>query len=205
MLSNFHVLVGIEDYSISIEHWGEVALSQRWLVWKSKCFLLFLPISRAKRIMCGHSYNRFAYTTLVVVHSVVSDSLQPHGLQLASLPRPSPSSGAFANSCSLSQWFYPTSSSSVIPFSSCLQSFPGSGSFHMSRLFASGGQSIGVSASASGLPVNIQDWFPLGLTGLISSWQSKGLSRVQFPYFNHRVPVHKMGQMMSISQSTCEL
>ena len=81
------------------------------------------------------------------------------------------------NSCPLSQWCHPTVSSSVGPFSSCLQSFPESGSFPMSQFFASGGQSIGVSASASVLPMNIQDWFPWGLTGMISS-QSKGLSRV---------------------------
>ena len=110
-------------------------------------------------------------------HSVVSNSLQPHGRQRAKLPCPSPTPGAYTNSCPLSQWSHPTISSSVIPFSSCLQSFPASGSFQMSQLFAWGGQSIGVSASASVLPMNIQDWFPLGLTGLISLL-SKGLSRV---------------------------
>ena len=93
------------------------------------------------------------------------------------LPCLSPTSGAYSNSCPLSQWCHPTISSSVIPFSSCLQSFPASGSFQMSRFFASGSQSIGVSASASVLPMNIQDWFPLGLTDWISL-QSKGLSRV---------------------------
>ena len=91
--------------------------------------------------------------------------LRPHGLQHARLPCPSPNSGACSNSCPLSQWCHSTISSSVIPFSSCPQSFPASGSFLMSRLFASGGQSIGVSASAWVLPMNIQDWFPLGLTG----------------------------------------
>ena len=109
--------------------------------------------------------------------SVVSDFLWPHGLQHARLPSPSPSPGACSNSCSLSGWCHPTVSSSVIPFSSCLQSFPASGSFPVSQPFASGGQSIGASASASVLPMNIQDWFPLGLTDLISL-QSKGLSRV---------------------------
>ena len=111
------------------------------------------------------------------VHSVVSDSLRPHGLQHARLPYPSPSPGACSNSCPLSRWCRPTIFSSVIPFSSCLQSFPASGSFQMSQFFAWGGQSFGVSASASVLPMNIQDWFPLGLTGWISL-QSKGLSRV---------------------------
>ena len=112
---------------------------------------------------------------LLVSCSVVSDSLQPHGVQHARLPRPSPSSRACSNSCPLSWWCHPTISSSVVPFSSRLQSFPASGTFPMSWLFSSGDQSVG--ASASVLPMNIQDWFPLGLTGLVS-WQSKGLSRV---------------------------
>ena len=103
----------------------------------------------------------------------VFNSLRPHGLQHARLPCPSPTPGACSNSCPLSQWCHPTISSSVIPFSSCLQSFPSSGSFPMSQFFASGGQSIEVSASASVPPMNIQDWFPLGLTGWISL-QSKG-------------------------------
>ena len=91
---------------------------------------------------------------------------------------PCPSTpGVHSNSCSLSQWCHPTISSSVIPFSSCLQCFPSSGSFKMSQFITLGGQSIGVSASASVLPMNIQVWFPLGWTGWIS-WQSKGLSRV---------------------------
>ena len=110
-------------------------------------------------------------------HSVVSSSFKPHGLQHARLPCPSPTPGACSNSCPWSQWCHPTISSSVIPFSFCFQSFPASESFPMSRFFASGGQSIGVSASASVLPMNIQDWFPLRLTGLIFL-QSKGLSRV---------------------------
>ena len=109
--------------------------------------------------------------------SVMSSSLQPHGLQHARLPCPLPNPGACSNLCPLSPWCHPTISSSVIPFSSWLQSFPASGSFPVSQFFASGGQSIGASASASVLPMNIQDWFPLGWTGWISL-QSKGLSRV---------------------------
>ena len=101
----------------------------------------------------------------------------PHSLQHTRLLCPSPSPGVFSNSWPLSQWCHPTILSSVIPFSSCSQSFPASGSFPMSWLFASGGQSIGASALASVLPMNIQGWFPLRLTGLISL-QSKGLSRV---------------------------
>ena len=110
-------------------------------------------------------------------HSVVSNSLQPNELQHTRPPCPSPTPGVHPNQCPLSRWCHPTISSSVIPFSSCLQSFPASGSCPVSQLFPSGGQSIGVSASASILPMNIQDWFPLGLTGWISL-QSKGLSRV---------------------------
>ena len=109
--------------------------------------------------------------------SVMSDSLWPHGLQHAGFPCPSLSPGACSNSCPLSQWCHPTVSSSVVPFSSFLQSFPASGSFQVSQFFASGGRSTRVSASASVLPMNIQDWFLLGLTGLISLL-SKGLSRV---------------------------
>ena len=106
--------------------------------------------------------------------SVLSDSLGLHGLQHAKLPCPSPTLRACLNSCPSSRWCHPTISSCVDPFSSCLQSFPASGSFPRS---GSGGQSIGISTSTSVLPVNIQDWFPLGLTGLISL-QSKGLSRI---------------------------
>ena len=102
-------------------------------------------------------------------------SLQPHGLQHTRLPCPSLSPGACSNSCPLSQWCHPTISSSVVPFSSCLQSSPTSGSFPMSQFFPSGGQSIGASASASVLPMNTQGWFHLGWTGWISL-QSKGLS-----------------------------
>ena len=114
------------------------------------------------------------------VHSsclVVSDSLQPHGLQHPRPPCPSPTARAYLNPCPLSWWCHPTISSSVIPFSSCPQSFPPSGSFQMSQLFISGGQRIGFSASTSVLPMNIQDWSPLDWTGWISL-QSKGLSRV---------------------------
>ena len=110
-------------------------------------------------------------------HSVVSDSLQPYGLQHTRPPCPLPTPGVYSNSCPLSRWCHPTNSSSVIPFSSCLQSFPASGSFQTSQFFASGAQSIGVSASVSVLPMNIQDWFPSGWTGWMSL-QSKGLSRV---------------------------
>ena len=114
---------------------------------------------------------------LLFSHLVMSDSLWPHGLQHARISCPSPSSRACSNSCPFSRWCHPTILSSVIPFSCYLQSFPASESFAVNQLFASGGQSTGGSALASVLPMNIQDWFPLGLTGLISL-QSKGLSRI---------------------------
>ena len=110
-------------------------------------------------------------------HSVMFDSLQSHRLQHARPPCPSPTPRTYSNSCTWHWWCDLTISSSIIPFSTCLQSFPASGPFPMNRFFASGGQSIEVSASISVLPMNIQDWFPLGLTGLISL-QSKRLSRV---------------------------
>ena len=117
------------------------------------------------------------YSSLQFSHSVVSDSLQPHELQHPRPPCPSPTPGVYPNPCLSSQWCHPAISSSVIPFSSCPQSFPESGSFQMSQFFASGSQSIRVSASKSVLPMNTRDWSPLGWTGWISL-QSKGLSRV---------------------------
>ena len=127
--------------------------------------------------------------------SVMSNSLRPHGLQHARPPCPSPTPRIYSNSCPLSQWCHPVISSSVIPFSSCPQSFPASGSFPMSKFFPSGGESIGVSASASVLPMNIQDWFPLGWTGWISL-QSMGLSRV---FSNTTVQKHQFfGAQLSL-------
>ena len=130
------------------------------------------PPTHVQTRRCTHTLSSVQFS-----RSVVSDSLQPHGLQHARPPCPSPTPGVHSNSCPLSGWCHPIISSSVIPFSSSLQSFPASGSFPMSQFFASGGQIIGVSASASVLPMNIQDWFPLGWTGWISL-KSKGLSRV---------------------------
>ena len=127
--------------------------------------------------------------------SVVSDFLQPHEPQHAKPPCPSPTPRVYPNSCPLSQWCHPTISSSVIPFSSCLQSFPTSGSHIMSQFFASGGQNIGVSASTSVLPMNTQDWSPLGWTGWISL-QSKGLLRV---FSNTTVQKHQFfGDQLSL-------
>ena len=119
------------------------------------------------------------FSSVQFSHSVMSDSLWPHGPQHARPPCPSPTPRVYSNSCPSSRWCHPTISSSVIPFSSHPQSFPASESFLMSQLFTSCGQRIGVLASASVLPTNIQDWSPLGWTGWISL-QPKGLSRVFF-------------------------
>ena len=121
--------------------------------------------------------DKFYISSVWFSHSVVSDSLRPHEPQHARPSCPSPTPRAYSNSCPLSWWCHPTISSSVVPFSSCLQSFPASGSFQMSQLFESGGQIIGVSTSTSVLPMGILDWFPLGWTGWISLL-FKGLSRV---------------------------
>ena len=133
--------------------------------------------------------------------SVMSDFLWPHGLQHARLPCPSPTPGACLNSCPLNRWCHPTITSSVVPFSSHFQSFPASGSFPISQFFPSGGQNIRVSASASILPMNIQDWFPLGLTGLIS-FQSKRLSRI---FSNTTVQKHKFFGTQLSSQSNSHI
>ena len=117
------------------------------------------------------------FSSVQFSRSVVSDSLQSHESKHARPPCPSPTPRVHSNSRPLSQWCHPAISSSVLSFSSCPQSFPASGSFQMSQLLASGGQNIGISASASVLPMNIQVWFPLGWTGWISL-QSKELSRV---------------------------
>ena len=135
-------------------------------------------------ILCP-TYPPICIPKSIVVPRALSDSLWPHGLQHARLSCPSPTPGACSDSYALSRWCH--ISSSVVPFSSCLQSFSASGSFPGSQFFASGGQSVGVSASASVLPMNVQDWFPLGWTGWISLL-SKGLSRV---FSNTKVQKHQ--------------
>ena len=133
--------------------------------------------------------------------SVVSNSLRPHESQHTRPPCPSPTPRVYSNSCPSSWWCHPAISSSVVPFSSCPQSFLASGSFQMSQFFASGGQSIGVSASASVRPMNIQDWFPLGWTGWIFL-QSKGLSRV---FSNTTVQNHEFFGTQLSSQSNSHI
>ena len=158
----------------------EMLMQKHW-VWIQK---IMTTIPTLTFISCGIQFSR----------SVISKSLQPHGLQHARPPCPSPTLRVYSSSCPLSWWCHPTTTSSVVPFSSHLQSLPESGSFPMSQFFASGGQSIGVSASALALPMNIQ-WFPLGWTGWISL-QSKGLSRV---FSNTTVQKHQFsGTQLSL-------
>ena len=150
---------------------------QRCLAGYSLCGHKELGTTEVTRHAHRHTAVSYWLCPVQFSHSVMSDSLQPHEPQHARPPRPSPTPRVYPNSCPLSRWYHPTISSSVIPFSSCPQSFPALGSFQMSQLFTSGGQSIGVSASTSVLPLNTQDWSPLGWTGWIPL-QSKGLSRV---------------------------
>ena len=141
------------------------------------------------------------FSSVQFSHSVVCSSLQPNESQHARPPCPSQTPGVHSNSCPLSRWCDPTISSFVIPFSSCSQSLPASGSFLMSQLFAWGGQSIEVSTSASVLPMNTQDWSPLGWTGWISL-QSKGLSRV---FSNTTVQKHQFFSAQLASQSNSHI
>ena len=152
-----------------------------WGVWNTKYVSKVKSyIDLAWESTVGRSSVQFSF-------SVMSDSLWPRGLQHARPPCPSPTPGVYSNSCPLSRLCPLTISSSDIPFYTCLQSFPASGSIQMSQFFASGGQSIGTSALAPVLPMNIQDWSPLGWTGLISL-QSKGLPRV---FSNSTVQKHQ--------------
>ena len=140
--------------------------------WYLTVILLFTYL-----IINNVKHGFLCFSSVQLSHSVVSYSLWPHEPQYSRPPCPSPTPRVYPNSCSLSWWCHPTIASSLIPFSSCPQYCPASGSFQMNQLFASGGQSIGVSASTSVLPMNTHDRSPLGWTGWIS-WQSKGLSRV---------------------------
>ena len=141
-------------------------------------------------------YWYIQFSSVQLSHSVVSDSLRPHESQNARPPCPSPTPGVYSNSCPSSWWWHPAISSSVVPFSSCPHSLLASGSFPTSQLFT-GGQSIGVSASASVLPMNTQDWSTLGWTGW-TSLQSKGLSRA---FSNPTVQKHKFFRAQLSSQS----
>ena len=163
------------------------------LIWESSIGFLFLIDGKLL-------YNIVLVSIVQLSCSVMSNSLQPHELQHARPPCPSPTPGVHPNPCPLSQWCHPTISSSIIPFSSCPQFFPASGSFQMSQLFVSGGQSIVVPASTSFLPMNTQDW-SLEWTGWISL-QSKGLSRV---FSNTTVQKHQFFVTQLSSQSNSHI
>ena len=164
----------------------------------SKLFLSahgIISLKTATRYQRQSSGYDILFNSVQFSRSAVSNSLWPREPQHARPPCPSPTPGVHPNSCPLSQWCHPTISSSVLPFFSCPQSFPASGSFQMSQFFTSGGQSIGVSASTSVLPMNTQDWSPLGWTDWISL-QSKGLSRV---FSNTTVQKHQFfGAQLSL-------
>ena len=174
---------------------------------------IYIPTNRARGSFLDTPFLAFTFYRLMLTiltsmswsvqsgRSVMSNSLGPHELQHARPPCPSLTPGVHPNSCALSQWCHPTISSSVIPFSSCLQSLPTSGSFPMSQLFAWASQSIGVSASASVLSMNTKDWSPLGWTGWISL-QSKGLSRV---FSNTTVQKHRFFGAQLSSQSNSHI
>ena len=161
--------------------------------WERALDMAFLP--------SNWEVGTYFISSVQFICSVVSDFLRPHESQHARPPCPSPTPGAYSNSCPLSRWCLPTILSFVVPFSSPLQSFPASGSFQMTRFFTSGGQSMGVSASASVFPMNIQLWFLLGWTGLISL-QSKGLLSI---FSNTTVQKHQFfGTQLSL-QSNCHI
>ena len=164
--------------------------------WQMKCEITLSDVFRKTQSVWFSLHEAVQFS-----HSVVSNSLRTHELQHTRPPCPSPTPVVYPNSCPSSRWCHPAISSSVIPFSSCPLSLPASGSFPMSQLFAWDGQSIGVSASASFLPMNIQGWFPLGWTGWISL-QSKGLSRV---FSNTTVQKHQFFGVQPSSQSNSHI
>ena len=162
---------------------------------------LSLLSSKGARKAMASSLFFTSLSSVQFSHSVVSDSLRLHELQHARPPCPSPTPRVYSNSCPLSRWCHPAISSSVVPFSSCPQSLPASESFSMSQPFTWGGQSIGVSASASVLPTNTQDWSPWGWTGW-TSLQSKGFSRV---FSNTTVQKHQFFGVQLSSQSNSHI
>ena len=169
---------------------------RQWTPWGSPAkyhCIVYVPLY-------SHS-SRPCFSSVQFSRSIISNSLWPHEWQHARPPCPSQALGVYSNSCPSSQWCHPTISSSVVPFSSCPQSLPASGSFPMSQLFPWGGQSTGVSSSASVLPMNTQGWSPLGWTGWISL-QSKGLSRV---FFNTTVQKHQSFGTRLSSQSNSHI
>ena len=174
-------------------------LGINWIVWLESQFSPKTVSFFIIQFITWKAYSQVQFSSVQFSRSVMSDSLRPHGLQHARPPCPSPTPRVYSNSCPLSRWCHPAISSSVVPFSSHLQSFPASRSFQMSQLFASGGQRTGVSTSTWVLPMNIQDWFPLGWIGSISL-QSKGLLRV---FSNTTVQKHQFfGAQLSLQSNS---
>ena len=178
--------------------------------WQNKSFDFLIECSFIKAKSRQRTFSQclkslregiLSFTSVQFSRSFVSHSLRPRESQHARPPSPSPTPGVHPNSCPLSGWCHPAISPSVVPYSSCPQSLPASGSFPMSQLFTSGGQSIGVSASASVLPMNTQDWSPLGWTGWISL-QPKGLLRV---FSNTTVQKHQLFGAQLSSQSNSHI
>ena len=166
-----------------------------------KHHLGWFSFTKTMLVISNHNLIWYFISSVQFSHSVMSDSLLPHESQHARPPCPSPAPRVYSNPCPSSRWCHPAISSSVVPFSSCPQSLPASGSFPISQLFSSGGQSIGVSASASVLPMNTQDWSPLGWTGW-TPLQSKGLSRV---FSNTTVQKHQFFGAQLSSQSNSHI
>ena len=187
--------------------WRKCSMSHRFepwvgkIPWRRKWLIHVLNTYQIVYFICSLLYVNYTSISDQISHSFVSDSLQPYELQHTWPPCPSPTPGVHPDSRPSSQWCHPAISSSVVPFSSCPQSLPASESFPMSRLFTWGGQSTGVSALASFLPKNTQDWSPLGWTGWISL-QSKGLSRV---FSNTTVQKHQFFGAQPSSQSNSHI
>ena len=179
----------------SMNSWCRIEVSS------SQCNVIKQPGLSKARVLKDLNLACFEPESVHLSCSVGSNSLRPHGLQHGRPPCPSSTPRAYSNSCPSSPWCHPAISSSVVPLSSCLQSVPASESFKMSQFFASGGQTFGVSASTSVLPVNAQDWSPLGWTGWISL-QSKGLSRV---FSNTTVQKHQLFGIQLSSQSNSHI
>ena len=172
-----------------------------YMIFCSFFFAFFYSFALQNILMVGRVYPVSSVSSVQFRHSVMCDPVRPHEWQHARHPCPSPTPGVYSNSCPSSWWCHPAISSSGVPFSSCPQSVPASGSFPRSQLLAWGGQSIGVSVSASVLPMNTQDWSPLGFTGWISL-QSKGLSRV---FSNTTVQKHQFFGTQLSSQSNSHI
>ena len=195
------ILICNKSVDLLLDMWVVSSFQLLWmkLLWALMWTYVLISLWETSTSKTADSHDQFS--SVQFSHSVMSNSLQHHESQHARPPSPSPTARVYPNPCSLSRWCHPTISSSVVPFSSCLQSFPALGSSQMSQLFASSGQSIGVSASIAVPPMNTQDWSPLGWTGWISL-QSKRLSRV---FSNTTVLMHQFFGAQPSSQSNSHI